>query len=1699
MLGHLDVRRGEAALELGGYKQRALMALLLINANTVVSTDRIIDELWGDSDGKDRQNALWAGISRLRTALEPDRPKRSDGTILVTQQPGYLLSIDADEIDATRFEALAREGRSLLDTDPGAGSLVLSEALALWSGHALEEFTYESFAAPEIERLEELRLAAVEDRIDADLRIGRAGALVGELESLVRQHPLRQRLAGHLMLALHLSGRQGDALRAFGALRTRLAEELGLDPSAELSKLEERIVLDDPSLGRSAAVQALSGRPEPGLSVRGYELREKIGEGSLGHVYRAFQPAVGREVAIKVIRPDLANDPDFIRRFESEAKVIASLEHPQIVPVFDYWREPDSAFLVMRRFEHGSLADAVAGGPLATEAAVRILAQIGGALAATHRRGLTHGDVKPENVLLDGDGNAYLADFGMSFRPVGDQHAEAAPRNAFAAPEQRGETAATPASDIYSFGALVDVALRGAVGNGALPDSPLVGPVAEIVDRAMAVDPADRFADVETFLDALASAFGEPEAAGIDDGGVDVDIANPYRGLRAFAEDDAAQFFGRERLVERLVARLGHAGPQGRFVALVGPSGSGKSSVIRAGLVPALRSGAVTGSDRWFIVTMTPGRHPFDALDDAVRTVAVNPPANLLDRLTTDGISSAVEAVIPDPSSQIVIVVDQLEELFSLAERSEADAFLDALAAVAADRLSPVKVVATMRADFYDRPLRHPSFGELLRLGTEVITPMNPAELERAITAPSEAVGVSFEPGLVSMITADMTGQATALPLMQYALTELFEQRVGRQVGADAYRELGGVAAALARRADSVFDGLEPAVRSAVRDVFLRLVTINDGAADTRRRALLSELVAAAGDDVTVALDAFGRHRLLSFDRDPITRGPTVEIAHEALLTEWTRLDHWIDDARADVAAQRRLAATAAEWRERGDDRDFLLTGAQLTRYDGWSERPPVRLTEQERGFLAASHDAAAVDEQVEQRRIRRLRRLVTGVAAALVVALVAGGLAVRAQRRADDEADRAVQAAEDAELATLISRSAATGDDDPELALLLALEANERAPGSATEQAVLDALGRSSIGNRIASRQPLVDDCIGNSVFVEGFAGEYGPGIELATVDGRMLAREPRTGQIQDSGPAPAPCMVGGVDENGNGLAASMDGTFIVGGPNLDVPLAITGGGNFAQISTGDRAVVGSFGDNSSVQIYDLTTGAAVGPSVPGFVTSSAVTFDGSMFAVGLALDEGRSTEGALLIIDAESGDVLVELDVPPPNPLAFDPTTGHVIAGFDDRRVITVDPLTGDIVTDVRPGGVTSYIAAGVRADGTLIMVSRNGIDFVDRRSGATITQLETQNVIQAYVRPDDVVVTVSDRGQTDVYDLGGSALLGRVWDVDPQGIVSMADGRAAIANPRGPLVEIVDLATGDRTTPDLRSSNGDPFVPQVAYPEPDGVWAIDFELVLGRWEGDRLVDELDVGSDPSVVDHAWYVGGRRYGDFMAVLGKRPDNTTEASLVRLDRAGASVVFTIDTGIVVGSQDNGLGMAHPTMEGGLYVVDESGMLRIYDSSGVLVDEVATGATEPVAMTLDPSGSKLAIASLQGLVVVFDTVTSEVDRVPGPVIASSLGFDDDGSQLGISVWGGAVRLYDVENGGVPAIVWNGSGTFGNEPGWYDTETSSLWLPASGTLIEIPLDPQQWVERACAVVDRSLTQEEWDRYVPGDEPLRSVCS
>jgi predicted ATPase/DNA-binding SARP family transcriptional activator len=287
ILGPLQVSMNGTTMEVKGPKQRALLILLLLHVNEVVSTDKIVDALWGEDVNGREAATLRVHIANLRAALQPGQPKGAQPQLVVTQPPGYLLRIDPDAVDAGRFERLVAEGRRLLPDEPEPAAARFAEALSLWRGSSLEDVAYEAFAQVDIRRLDELRVSAIEDLIETELTMGRHSELVGRLESQVATHPLRERLWGQLMLALYRSGRKADALAAYRRLSDILGQELGLEPGPELRLLEERILLDAQGLTIPTHAIGLQLRPPAertrliGRAIESAELRSRLGSGRM--------------------------------------------------------------------------------------------------------------------------------------------------------------------------------------------------------------------------------------------------------------------------------------------------------------------------------------------------------------------------------------------------------------------------------------------------------------------------------------------------------------------------------------------------------------------------------------------------------------------------------------------------------------------------------------------------------------------------------------------------------------------------------------------------------------------------------------------------------------------------------------------------------------------------------------------------------------------------------------------------------------------------------------------------------------------------------------------------------------------------------------------------------------------------------------------------------------------------------------------------------------------------------------------------------------------------------------------------------------------------------------------------------------------------------------------------------------------------
>ncbi|HKZ24691.1 MAG TPA: BTAD domain-containing putative transcriptional regulator, partial [Acidimicrobiia bacterium] len=423
----------------------------------------------------------------------------------------------------------------------------------------------------------------------------------------------------------------------------------------------------------------------------------------------------------------------------------------------------------------------------------------------------------------------------------------------------------------------------------------------KVLGDEMGVDPSADLAQLEEQIllqDPLLAPRSRSSAVG--------EARNPYKGLGAFDEIDAGDFFGRDKLVAQMAGALA-AGD--RLLVVVGPSGSGKSSVVRAGLVPALREGAVPGSDRWVLTTMVPGRHPFEQLEAALQRVSRSEVPAVLEQLNESetGLLRVALRILPDEKSELLLVVDQFEELFSLVPERTRRRFLDNLVTAVTDPRSRFRVVLTLRADFYDRPLLSSRFAPVFASSVVNVVPLTPAELEAAVVEPAEGVGVRVEPALLAQLITDMGEEVAALPLLQYTLNELFNVRVGQALRLDGYTRLGGLHGALTARANQLFERFDAGAQEVAKRLLLHLVGLERGSDATRRRVTLDELRGLG--EIDEVLGSFISHRLLTADRDPLSGRATIQVTHEALLDGWARLRDWIEAHSIDLQRRSTLAS----------------------------------------------------------------------------------------------------------------------------------------------------------------------------------------------------------------------------------------------------------------------------------------------------------------------------------------------------------------------------------------------------------------------------------------------------------------------------------------------------------------------------------------------------------------------------------------------------------------------------------------------------------------------------------------------------------------------------------------------------------------------------------------------------------------------
>ena len=759
---------------------------------------------------------------------------------------------------------------------------------------------------------------------------------------------------------------------------------------AHSSPLSESTEAGVESVERDLGTMVRSTWPEASELVGRYRIRRLIGEGGMGRVYLARDTALGRSVALKLIKSERLGGGAF-EKFLDEARTTAQLSHPHIVVVYDVGVHDGLPYLALEHLEGESLSDRILREAPSVDETLRILQSIARALDHAHAERVWHCDLKPSNVVLPSDGRVRVVDFGLALSGGVDGRRGAAGTPDYMAPEQWTGSRLSEKVDIWALGMMTYklVASQHPFGAARSPDErrasvvdselePAAAPLASLplslstlVMRSLA-RAAEARPSARDWCEVLDAALGSTAL-----------VQSPYRGLSAFHEEHASVFFGREAELESYLERL-RTTP---ILPIVGPSGAGKSSFLRAGVIARLRA-----RERWKILVVRPGAEPLREL--ALQLLMSEkggqaPTRATCDRLAEDLLATPtllalrLSTLAEIDSTRVLLAVDQLEEIFTHdVHPAKVSAFLQLLSLAADDTLEPIRVSITIRDDFVGRV---PSFHEMF-----VLRGLGAEQLKRAILVPLERSGFHFEDqALPDEMVRDIGPTSAGLPMLQFACQALWEGRdeAQRVIRRETYDRLGGVAGALAHHADAILDGMSRSEQHVARSIFVRLVS----GATTRRTVERSDLGAEI-DGAEPVLDKLVAARLLVLREAPGAPSALVEVAHESLLSSWKRLVEWLDESRDERRLAQELDEAITLWTRRGSraEETWPLEDIRSTRRRVASLGVP--LTHGAENFLLTGEKRAA--------SLARRRRWQVGGGIALATLAVTGSLAAASSYR---------------------------------------------------------------------------------------------------------------------------------------------------------------------------------------------------------------------------------------------------------------------------------------------------------------------------------------------------------------------------------------------------------------------------------------------------------------------------------------------------------------------------------------------------------------------------------------------------------------------------------------------------------------------------------------------------------------------------
>jgi WD40 repeat protein/transcriptional regulator with XRE-family HTH domain len=1182
----------------------------------------------------------------------------------------------------------------------------------------------------------------------------------------------------------------------------------------------------------------------------------------------------------------------------------------------------------------------------------------------------------------------------------------------------------------------------------------------------------------------------------------------PYRGLASFEPEDAEWFFGREQLTRALVDRLLERRETEDVIAVIGPSGSGKSSLLRAGLIPAL-----SGDDPpWPSLLLRPGVDPVGELAGRLAGLAGRTDEAVAE-MRKDPAYAAVlvrEALSDSAGGRLVVVVDQFEEVFTDGGAgSERTAFLDALKAIAG---SSGLVVIGLRADFYARALRDGDLARILQTSQVVVGPMSEPELRQAIVAPARKAGLVLEDGLADLLLSDLRASAHdhdpeaaydagALPLLSHALLATWERRHRHRLTIADYRESGGIGGAVTRTAEEAYAGLSSGQQTIARQIFLRLVHIGDDTGDTRRRVRLAEL--PPGAEVIEVLDHFIDHRLITVATDEF------DIVHEALLVAWPRLRSWLDADRDGLRTHRELAFAAKVWRDSGRDPSTLLRAARLTEAAEWAEDPrhAADLNTLEREFLAAAVEHRRMELRATRRRSRRRRQLMAALVALSLVTTAMTIIAFRQRAQADRQRDVAISRRVAIEAGKLRAK-------DVDLAGQLALAAYRVAPTQEARSSLLESYGEPAVTRVLASSGVLqaVAFTPGGRQMATGGTDQT---VRLWNVAGRR-------------GPTPAGRPLAGRRETVFSVAFSPDGRLLAsgsgGGAVYVWPLrggSVSGGGPltgprdtvYSVVFSPDGRTLAAGGADQSVHLWDVTGGRPTPlprtlPGSAGAVQSVAFSPDGRTLATGSAggsvrlwnladrthprpLGDPLSGPGKTVFsvafspdgrtLAAGGADDAVRLwDLPGRRPLgkpltgpkgwvnsvAFAPDGRTVAAASSDGRLWTWDRTTRVATGSLpHPGPVTSVVF--LSAD-SLATAAADGTARIWRLPGPMAKE-ENGDIFSTSVSAHGHVLATASSVDT-----------ARLWNLaDPRRPVPLGQvihnpvgaERASGASALGPDARTLavggvagglrlwDVSHPDRPAPLARLTGSGAVIQGIAF-RPDG-------RVLAVSSNDKTVWLWDVSDPRHPVRAAAPLSGPSNYAYSPAFS--PDGRTLAA---------------------GSAD-----FH------VYLWDVTDPRHAVP----LGRPLAAHTNYVFATAFSPAGRTMATAGADNRVLLWDiTDRRRPRRLSAPLTGPenyvwSLAYDGTGRLLAATAGDGTAWLWNVADPRHPVHLATISGSADAlYSDAFDTGRPLLVTTGVGGTVRLwDTDAEQIAARLCSMAGAPITRAEWTRYLP-DHPYHPPC-